>query len=158
MERFLGVWLDFKGRIDRRTWLGFIVILALSVVAVEFLIRRAFHLPGVVPAADGPFLAAFTGDGVSLLAELIFLWPSLALDVKRWHDLGRSGWNVLIAYGPVAALIALEAAGAGGTDSHPDRAVQALLSISAGVLLVYFILMCARKGQPRPNRFGPAPG
>lgn len=151
------IWFDFKGRIDRRTWIGFVILLALSEAAVEFLIRRAYHLPPIEIAGDTPLLSVYFGDSASLLAELIFLWPSLALDVKRWHDLGLSGWNALIAYGPVAVLMALQEVGAGGTSAHPDLAVQAALSIFGVILLIYLILMGARRGEQRANRFGSAP-
>ena len=51
------------------------------------------------PAAGGP-LEVYFSDRAGLMAGLIFLWPALAVDVKRWHDIGRSGWFTLIFYGP----------------------------------------------------------
>lgn len=38
--------------------------------------------------------------GILGLAYLAFLWPSLAISIKRWHDRDKSGWWVLIAFIP----------------------------------------------------------
>jgi uncharacterized membrane protein YhaH (DUF805 family) len=42
------------------------------------------------------------------LLALVILWPSLAVSVKRWHDVDKSGWWVLIGLVPaIGGLIAL---------------------------------------------------
>jgi uncharacterized membrane protein YhaH (DUF805 family) len=40
--------------------------------------------------------AEIVGSTVGNLATLVFFLPSLALAVRRLHDVGRSGWWVLI--------------------------------------------------------------
>ena len=63
-----------------------------------------------------------------MLAPLLLLWPSLAICAKRWHDVDKSAWWILIALVPVVGgLIALVFNG--------------------------FI-----PGTPGPNRFGNPPG
>lgn len=42
-----------------------------------------------------------------ILYVLATLIPSLAVTVRRLHDTGRSGWNVLLGFVPVASLILL---------------------------------------------------
>lgn len=44
---------------------------------------------------------------VSLLFLLFILIPGLALDVRRLHDTGRSGWWLLIALLPIIGAIVL---------------------------------------------------
>lgn len=44
---------------------------------------------------------------VSLLFSLFILIPGLALDVRRLHDTGRSGWWLLIALLPIIGAIVL---------------------------------------------------
>lgn len=62
-----------------------------------------------------------------LLAVLALIWPSLAIQAKRWHDQDRSAWWILIGLVPfVGGLIALVMCG--------------------------FI-----QGTPGPNRFGAGP-
>ncbi len=158
MDRFAFIWLHLKGRIDRRTWLAFAILIALFEYLAELLLRRAFHWPLPAASPGGALLPAYLGDEISLLAALIFLWPSLAIDIKRWHDIGVSGWVVLLVYGPAAVLYGLGFAGLGGTIDHPDARVAALLSFFGLGVLVYFIILGARRGMAGPNRYGPPPG
>ena len=48
-------------------------------------------------------------QGLLFLVYLAFIWPSLAISIKRWHDRDKSGWWVLIGFipiiGPIWALI-----------------------------------------------------
>lgn len=155
MDRFAFIWLRFNGRIGRLTWLGFAVLISMLEYAAEALLRRAFHWPA--PARTGEALSSYLGDEISLLASLIFLWPSLAVDVKRWHDQGKSGWFVLVVYGPTLALFAFALSGAGVAFSQSNQRVAAFLYAFGLVALVYFILLAARKGDEETNRYGPPP-
>ncbi len=157
MDRFVFIWLNLHGRIDRRTWLLFAVLIALFEYATESVLRRLFHWPFPEGTAGSALLPSYLGDEISLLAGVIFLWPSLAIDVKRWHDIGISGWTVLAVYSPAIVLYGLELAGAGGSVAHPDPRVAVFLYIFGLLFLVYFILLAARRGMPRPNRYGPPP-
>ncbi len=157
MNRFAFIWFDLHGRIGRRTWLAFTLLIGVLGYLTELLIRQAFHWPVPLRAGDSQLLPGYLGDEVSLLASLIFLWPSLAIDIKRWHDLGRSGWLVLTVYLPALALFGFELAGAGGTTAHPDPRIAVFLYMFGLLLIVYFIILAARKGMPGVNRFGQAP-
>jgi len=81
--------LSFEGRINRQPYWLFV----LAVVAIE--------------AA----LLAISGDSYGLLIVFGFaiIWPSLAMQVKRWHDRNKSGWWILITLvpliGPIWSLI-----------------------------------------------------
>jgi uncharacterized membrane protein YhaH (DUF805 family) len=44
---------------------------------------------------------------VSALVSLALLLPSLAVGVRRLHDIGRSGWFLLFALIPLAGIIIL---------------------------------------------------
>ena len=157
MDRFLFIWLHLKGRIARRPWLVFAVLIALLEYLIDLILRRAFQWPLPPVGPGSPLLSAYLGDDISLLTGLIFLWPSLAIDIKRWHDLGMSGWTVLVVYILAAVLYGLWFAGFGGTKDHPDQRVIAFLYLFGLAVLVYFILLAARKGMPEPNRYGPPP-
>ncbi len=157
MDHFAFIWLHLKGRSARRTWLGFAILIALLEYLLEFILRRAFHWPLPAAGPGSPLLPAYLGDEISLLTALIFLWPSLAIDIKRWHDIGMSGWTVLVVYVPATVLYGLGLAGAGGTTDHPDQKAAVLLSLFGFSVLVYFIILAARRGMPGPNRYGPPP-
>ena len=153
MERFCYVWFALHGRIKRRTWLIFAVTIFAAESLTELLIQKAFHLSDPAVTSAGDFAAAYFNDRTALLAGLIFLWPSIALDVKRWHDIGKSGWNTLIVYGPVTAIFVLEAI---ATVAVPAPLGSGVLSVFGLIVLSYFIILAARKGSPGANRFGPA--
>lgn len=157
MDRFAFIWLHLKGRIARRTWLSFAILIALLEYLTELILRRAFHWPLPAAGPGSQLLPAFLGDEISLLTALIFLWPSLAIDIKRWHDLGMSGWTVLVVYLPAVALYGLGFAGLGGTTNYPDQKIAAFLYFFGLAVLVYFIILAARKGMAGPNRYGPPP-
>jgi uncharacterized membrane protein YhaH (DUF805 family) len=43
-----------------------------------------------------------------LVASLLFLWPALAIQAKRWHDVDKSAWWILINLVPaVGGLVSL---------------------------------------------------
>ena len=112
---------SFEGRVGRGAYWGLVVV---SVVLFGGL--GAFS---VMSALNSPDPAA-AGGGVSIammIASLLFLWPALAIQAKRWHDVDKSAWWILINLVPaVGGLIALVFNG--------------------------FVA-----GTPATNRFGPAP-
>ena len=41
-----------------------------------------------------------------LVISLLLLWPAFAMQIKRWHDIDRSGWFALLALIPyLGALV-----------------------------------------------------
>jgi uncharacterized membrane protein YhaH (DUF805 family) len=153
MQRVFYVLLNFDGRIKRLTWLVFFLAISAAEYCCELLFRNVFHISGALGSGQGLFAADYFGDRATLLAGLIFLWPSLALDVKRWHDMGRSGYYTLIVNGPILAIYAAALTRAADV---PEPQASRLMTLLALIFLVYFILLAARKGTPGANRFGPA--
>ncbi len=153
MERIAYILFAFEGRINRITWLVFFAALSIAESVSAAFFREVSGMPG--PAGAGSSLEAYFDDRAALLAGLIFLWPSVAVDVKRWHDMGKSGWLTLAAYGPVlAAYFFEELKNAGVIPAAPLPG--GLLSLMGLVFLVYVILLAARKSSPAANRFGAA--
>ncbi|MGO9544633.1 MAG: DUF805 domain-containing protein [Rhodomicrobium sp.] len=156
MERASFVLFEFKGRINRLTWLAVFAALIVAESLAEALFRQVFGMTGPAGPGAAPSLTAYFEDRAVLLAGLIFLWPSLALDVKRWHDMGRSGWLTLIAYGPIAAIYVLQLTGLSASLATSERLGSGLFSFMGVVFLVYLVLLAARRGSPAANRYGPA--
>ncbi len=61
MDRFLSIWLHLKGRINRRTWLVFAILIALIEYLAELMLRRAFHWPLPAVGPGSPLLPGLSG-------------------------------------------------------------------------------------------------
>ena len=53
------------------------------------------------------FVVGFFGKVLGAIVSLAFLLPTLAVDVRRLHDVGRSGWWILIAFVPIIGFLLL---------------------------------------------------
>lgn len=83
-------YFSFRGRASRRVfWLhGALGLLGIGVLAMALL--------------DIAHIAPETGEA---WVNLLLLWPSLALTVKRWHDRDKSGWWALLVFLPAIGAI-----------------------------------------------------
>jgi uncharacterized membrane protein YhaH (DUF805 family) len=100
MMNFGQLFTSFEGRIGRKEWwIGFILL-----YVIQFIVYFSAVAIGIIPADAGSTGAAGMAPGASLallVILLIFLWPTLAIHAKRWHDRGKSGWWTLIALVPL---------------------------------------------------------
>ncbi len=87
---------SFDGRIGRQQWwLGTVVLMVASWI-ISFVIQM---FAGAPDPATGQMN---TGALIILLVVMIpFIYASVALSVKRWHDRGKSGWWYLIVLVPI---------------------------------------------------------
>lgn len=109
--------LSFNGRIGRKAfWLSMLAMVVIYAVPLMF------GAVTVDPETQVPGYAWWYW-----IVILLLLWPSLAIQAKRWHDQDRAAWWILIGFIPfVGGLIAL--------------------------IMCGFIA-----GTPGPNRFGEGP-
>ena len=117
--------------------------------------RRFYWLFGVIPLFSAAFVLGFGLGVVAPYAPAIVLfslvalapvaiWVTIALHVKRLHDIGVSGWW-MIAVWAISVLVAL--------------LVAYFLSVRAAQLssLAVWAIVGAIPGTPGVNRFGPNP-
>lgn len=96
-------------------------------------------------------------DIVGTIYSLAVFIPGLAVLVRRMHDIGKSGWYVLILFLPfiIAAVwfgvLAIDTSGSGFTTW---AIVPALLLI--GGLIWMLVLLCT-EGDSGPNEYGEDP-
>ena len=101
---FRHLFFSMDGRINRgKFWLALLVLLIIQwavylAAAVYFGATQMAEYDPNQPPPTG-FLIFFA---VLILA---FLWPSLCVYAKRWHDRDKSGWWTLIALIPIAGGI-----------------------------------------------------
>ena len=86
---------DFSGRARRSEYWWFVLFLFIANAVL-----------GLIDSA----IFGFSDPGVGLLAPLFSLatlLPSLAVGARRLHDIGRSGWWLLLALIPLIGFIIL---------------------------------------------------
>ncbi len=139
---------SFEGRLRRsHFWIGWLILLGVGVVA------------GWIP-----FLGA--------VLSLLLIWPNLAISVKRLHDMGHTGWLVVIPWivTTVAILAGFGMIGmsaimnAGALENEDPAAILALLGPAFGLLglvmligLGFLLWVGLTDSQKGANRFGPNP-
>ena len=97
------VWFSFSGRLNRKAyWLKGFVLMSMIGLGVQLF----GVLVGLMFGATG--LGGMFGVAIALVVILPLLvfnfWVSLALVVKRAHDLGHSGWWLLLFLVPIYNL------------------------------------------------------
>ena len=94
---------------------------------------------------------------IASIVSLVMFFPSLAVTVRRLHDLDRSGWYIAIPVGAVlvAALLLIL-----GTTVFASAVVTYLgMSLMIAGLFIEFALLIylIKKGTDGANRFGEDP-
>lgn len=84
---------SFQGRVPRRVYWG------VTLVAIGLLYAIIFALIATF-GEDSPAAAI----GI-LISYVPFVWVSLAVAIKRWHDRDKSGWWILIGFIPIVGAI-----------------------------------------------------
>lgn len=80
---FKQLFLSFDGRINRQPfWIGVVILFIVNVAASAIF---AVWLAGII--------------------QLVLIYPSLAVSVKRCHDRDKSGWWCLLLLIPVVGFI-----------------------------------------------------
>lgn len=146
------LFLSAEGRIGRRDfWIGFVIIMVASLVL------------NLIP---------FLGQ----LIALLLIWPNICITAKRLHDMGKTGWLMLIPAGVsvVCGVIALvaggmammgaNALGGGAPDSVAMGSAMAGAGMVMGIMgiamlvgLAFLLWVGLSNGEPGPNRFGSPP-
>jgi uncharacterized membrane protein YhaH (DUF805 family) len=89
---------SFRGRISRATFWIALLCLLLCYVAFVFAMNA-------VPS-DSPYQ-----DRIEFALWILYfpwaIWATLAVQVKRWHDLDVTGWAVLINLVPIINILVL---------------------------------------------------
>lgn len=100
---------SFEGRIGRAPYWYFVIAATLLFGALfAFAGVSMFSGLGLEAAPDAPPPSTGIAGLLLPVACLALLWPSLAVAAKRWHDVDKSAWWILIGLVPVVGgLIAL---------------------------------------------------
>ena len=131
---------EFNGRAGRREFWGFTVVqfvlLAVAVVVDELLFPEQSEWRG------GPITAIFL---------VLTILPWVCVWARRLQDRHDSGFLQLLFWAPLAAFIIL------------DRVLGILFILSivflalSGIVLGVLLFLCAMRGDPEDNKYGPVP-
>jgi len=81
---------SFEGRVPRKVYWLYGV---LGPLLVSAMVQMLLGMVGVSEAKS------------DLATTVLLIWPCAAVAAKRWHDLDRSGWWVLINLVPLIGLV-----------------------------------------------------
>ena len=148
ISAFFSNYANFQGR-TRRSGYWWVVLFMVIVSIVIALVDR-FAFAGLWPqnlldAGFGPISAVFF---------LIVAIPSLALGVRRLHDVGRSGWWLVLPAVPGAAQSAVIGLGGAAAMTSFLSIALGFLTLAASIVLFVFYI---KDSQPGANSYGPNP-
>ena len=126
-------WLVYRGRASRSAYWWFILFAVLLTVAVDVIVFVTLSAPA------GPAGVRALTTVVSLLVVLFGIYldlAMLALLVRRLHDIGSSGWWVLIGLVPFAGAIILLVFTLSEGTPGPNRYDLGAADAAAGALQV----------------------
>lgn len=154
---------SFNGRINRlQWWLGslgvaFVVILTTVMVLVSMATSAGPIEKSNAGAAQ--FLATIASAALVILPVwLIGAWCSLALQAKRFHDRGRTGYWTMLPMLP-AGMSMSAVMGSIATGAAPDAfAVSGPVLLSWAINLWFFVELGCLPGKPEANKYGDPPG
>lgn len=155
----LSLLFSFNGRINRvQYWLG-----GIGVTVVGFMLFFGIGMSAIMTMAgagsDAERMRALSGLGLLVPVLLIMSWIGFALQIKRFHDRGRTGYLVLLPMA-VSTPMMMTAMGHLLAGAHPTAvaaAIQPYQTVLWIIQLAFFIdLGCLP--SVGPNKHGHGPG
>ena len=102
VQTVLRKYVDFSGRANRPEYWWWVLALVIATIVVAI-------VEGVIlaPMLGFEVFASEAGQPLQLLLSLAAFLPSLAVAVRRLHDVDRSGWWYLIVLVPLVVFLVL---------------------------------------------------
>ena len=93
---------SFEGRINRaKWWLGLLILVIVQWI-IWYIVSMTMGVDMMTANDPAQMEQVMTAVGIPIgIISLIFLYPTLALYTKRWHDRGKAGWWTLIILIPL---------------------------------------------------------
>ena len=105
----IGLWrrifFSFQGRISRGTFWAVWIVMILANLLIQITIGITIGI--VSRFSDFGDTSLAVGLLLYVLLLVLVCWVAVAMQVKRWHDLGQSGWMVLVNFTIIGLPIAL---------------------------------------------------
>jgi uncharacterized membrane protein YhaH (DUF805 family) len=140
------LYTSFDGRINRKPYWLAAILLAVVGIGLAFLL-------GAAMATIGTSALVFA----TLLIQLILLYPSVALMVKRLHDRNHPGWWAAFIMVPVVLQSVTNLLGITGDPFNMGPLDYVLTLVIVAVGIWFFVELGCRRGTAGPNDYGPDP-
>ena len=169
MKYFIKCWkhfADFKGRARRKEyWMfllfNYIISFALGMVYYVGLILQLTNSADAEYYSGGSSSMLWTGGGlvfVFFCIMAIYCWmsliPTLAVIVRRLHDIGRKGTWLWLLVVPILLCCIMFL---GMSSEMVVIAIGILMFIFNTAIMVLFIILGCIDGQKGENKYGPNP-
>jgi uncharacterized membrane protein YhaH (DUF805 family) len=143
------LYTSFEGRIGRKSyWVGTIVLI---IVMMVVMFGAVFLIGGSVLAND------FQTRLITFVLQLLFLYPSAALMVKRLHDRNRPGYFAAFMLVPVILKGITDLMGMTG-DPINQNGLDYLFNIVIFIVAIgFFVELGCLRGTVGSNQYGPDP-
>ena len=179
-----GILFSLNGRLNRKPYwiislLFLALILAVTFISITIDVRL---MQAAMESSDSIELPPQTANFLILGISLLLIYPSTAVMVKRFHDLGKSGRWALLLLVPALGKMATDVLGLtgqeiplsefniDGTESFFEawkkgiaaeiriRPIEFAVGVYIFVVTVWFLIELGfYRGTSGPNRFGPDP-
>ena len=148
----------FDGRIPRKYfWLAGLVLMIPMIVIFLILLHWLSGGRWLDETYGQTLQAAKVNGAVELITFVVALYPSLAISMKRLHDLNLSGWWCVPAFAPGFISGLADVAGLTGPPDSQNLLGSVLLWGSVAVGLVYIAVLGFLRGTAGPNGYGQDP-
>lgn len=148
-------YVTFEGRARRREYWMFVLFNLIFVALTTLLDTLLFG----ASAAGADLFVAAQAPYLTMLYSLFIFLPSLAVVVRRLHDIGRSGWWLVGYYGLTIVCTILIVIGV--TMAVVGKSFGAVLwggaLLALFVAAVWMLVWLCCNSQPGTNEYGPNP-
>jgi uncharacterized membrane protein YhaH (DUF805 family) len=154
----LSLFFGFNGRINRVTyWLGSIVVGVAAAFGLMFGMMAAGA--SIDKSPEGVVRALSTMGLILGPVWLVASWAALALQVKRFHDRGRSGFYAALPFVPLLMIAVTIFGGAMANQPGQDVAAQCFIyvNILSLINIFFFVDLGCLGSKDGPNKYGDPP-
>ena len=147
---------DFKGRARRKeywwfTLINFIIMMILMVPLMAQLFKLGLSGADMSEYELYAFMFSSPFLWIIIVYYLAVLLPGIAVCIRRLHDIGRSGWWVLLIYGgSVLSTI-------GNIIKDDNLLAYAIIALVALIIGIIGLVWLFTDSQPGENQWGPNP-
>ena len=102
----LSNYFNFSGRTERSTFWWYVFGVFVIVLIASLLDRMIFGGP-VSEDMGSAYASQYATQPIAFIVALVFLIPNISMGVRRLHDIGKSGWWLLVGVVPIIGFFIL---------------------------------------------------